>query len=405
MTDFSAVKALGIPEGNAIRISVDGKTIWQKKKSLPAGYTLLDYIQSDGNQYIVTDYFPSNKSRVIADLQFTSTGKQSRVFSAITDAYAFDFYINGNVKLAFNAGTSRDNTATTVSANTKRHSYEIDCHTAKLDGAVLKTLETSVGQCSHSLVLFARRTGGGGTITYLDSPTKAKIYSVKMYENGVLLRNYLPCINPDGEIGLYDTVTETFCGNEGTGEFVYGYAFVEYIESAGEQYIDTGFIPTTNSKMWLDFYPTVKQSKIFAGCRVSGESEGFTINSGGKKSADQFAAFGDSGNTVIGAHSVGRHTVSIERGLFTYDGVKTVAAENATLNSTYSVYLFACNMDGVTLQSACRIYACKLWDNGVLMRDFVPCVKHDGEAGMYDKVNGVFYGNAGTGEFIVPSAA
>lgn len=397
MMDFAKLNALTIPEGAVARILAGDGVLWSKdRKLLPEGYTLLDYIESDGNQYLVTDYYPSSRSRVVADLQFTSTGVQSRVFSALTDAYHFDFYINGNKKLAFNAGTDRGNTATSVSANTKRHLYEIDLHTAKLDGAALKTLKTSTGQCSHSLVLFARRTGGGGTITYLDSPTKARLYSVMAYDSGVLALNLVPCIDPDGEVGMYDRVNGVFYGNSGTGTFTYGHAFVEYIESNGEQYIDTGFIPDTNSKMWLDFYPTVKQSKCYAGCRVKSTIDTFTINSG-KDGTLQYGAFG-AGNTTLGAHTVGRHTESIRNNLMVYDGVETVITER-TLTTDYSVYLFACNQNGPNLQSECRIYACKLWDNNVLARDYVPARTYAGEYGMYDKLGEQFYGNAGTGAF------
>ena len=47
-----------------------------------------------------------------------------------------------------------------------------------------------------------------------------------------------------------------------------------------------------------------------------------------------------------------------------------------------------------------QIYYVKIWDDGVLVRDFIPAKNPDGKIGMYDKVNGVFYENQGTGEFI-----
>jgi hypothetical protein len=41
-----------------------------------------------------------------------------------------------------------------------------------------------------------------------------------------------------------------------------------------------------------------------------------------------------------------------------------------------------------------------LYDNNVLVRDFIPCYrKSDNEIGLYDVVNGVFYANAGSGTF------
>ena len=59
-----------------------------------------------------------------------------------------------------------------------------------------------------------------------------------------------------------------------------------------------------------------------------------------------------------------------------------------------------------------RLYSCKIWKTvafeGVpLIRDFIPCKNASGEVGLWDDVNSVFYGNAGTGAFIageIPSA-
>ena len=48
-----------------------------------------------------------------------------------------------------------------------------------------------------------------------------------------------------------------------------------------------------------------------------------------------------------------------------------------------------------------KVYTCKIWDNDVLVRDFIPVKRiGDGEVGMFDAVNRVFYANAGTGEFV-----
>lgn len=48
-----------------------------------------------------------------------------------------------------------------------------------------------------------------------------------------------------------------------------------------------------------------------------------------------------------------------------------------------------------------KLYACKFYDDGKLVRDFIPCYREsDNVIGLYDAVNGVFYTNAGTGTFI-----
>lgn len=46
-----------------------------------------------------------------------------------------------------------------------------------------------------------------------------------------------------------------------------------------------------------------------------------------------------------------------------------------------------------------KLYYCKIWDNGSLVRNFVPCKNTSGILGLYDIVNNVFYTNAGTGTF------
>lgn len=52
-----------------------------------------------------------------------------------------------------------------------------------------------------------------------------------------------------------------------------------------------------------------------------------------------------------------------------------------------------------------RLYSCKIWktityEGTPLVRDFIPCKNASGEVGLWDDVNSVFYGNAGTGTFI-----
>jgi hypothetical protein len=55
---------------------------------------------------------------------------------------------------------------------------------------------------------------------------------------------------------------------------------------------------------------------------------------------------------------------------------------------------------GVVSCGKCCISACKIWDNGVLVRDFIPVRK--GTVGyLYDRVSGKLFGNAGTGDFVL----
>ena len=49
-----------------------------------------------------------------------------------------------------------------------------------------------------------------------------KIYSCQIYDAGKIVRDYVPCMSPDGVLGLYDTIGNTLYKNAGSGNFVAG---------------------------------------------------------------------------------------------------------------------------------------------------------------------------------------
>ena len=175
-----------------------------------------------------------------------------------------------------------------------------------------------------------------------------------------------------------------------------------YLESTGEQYIDTEYNPNTNSKMTLDFQPTEVQSTCYAGRRYgtsgSGYYRAFTINSG-SNGALLYAAYADSGNVSLGDFTQERQTITISKDAFIRNGVTTEVGTDTELAGSYTVYLFACNTNGAKLISTCRIYSCKIWDNEVLVRDIIPVLDWNDVPCMYDKVTGELFYNLGTGEF------
>jgi hypothetical protein len=75
-------------------------------------------------------------------------------------------------------------------------------------------------------------------------------------------------------------------------------------------------------------------------------------------------------------------------------------------NNAGNDFLFAINQSNSSAEgywpSKCRIYFCKIYDNGRLVRDFVPVMRNsDGKPGLLDLVEGKFYGkmNADADEF------
>ena len=180
-----------------------------------------------------------------------------------------------------------------------------------------------------------------------------------------------------------------------------GYRQVEYIESSGEQYIDTGFKPNQDTSIIVDIAFNTTTTQGAYGARTSGSSKAFTLiwmtngyyrfyyNNG----YNNFTA-GITDPTV-------RHTIKHEKNVLTI-GDATLSRTYAAFQCDYNLYLFAHNQAGtVNHPASAKLYACQIYDNSVLARDFVPCITISGEAGLYDLVYGVFYGNSGTGVFAV----
>ena len=204
-----------------------------------------------------------------------------------------------------------------------------------------------------------------------------------------------------------------------------GYVQLEYIESTGTQYIDTG-ITSSYIGFIMDCSPyrvvTFVSKEDFIGIRddVDDTSWEFYSNYAGDYGAQYFSETctlhvdnDDPDRMTVKMHWDYTNRISVTA---TNGRSKTVNRTGGTQLKTYrsSIYLFCCNeytrtSSGYTWSpdsfSRIRLYSCQIkdWNHG-LQRDFVPCKTPQGEIGLYDQVNSVFYGNEGTGTFIAGPA-
>lgn len=177
-----------------------------------------------------------------------------------------------------------------------------------------------------------------------------------------------------------------------------GYTKLDYIESSGTQYIDTGVssFQTQRTRVILDV-DWLSGLGCYFGCFKSGlgwyvEAIQPTKIRSGYLSESKSAGIA----TVIGRYTVEKNGVSTN-----VNGVKIQHA-SAGNSTSISICLLACggSSEVSDIAEAARIYSCKIYSNSALIRRFVPCKNSSGEVGLYDEVNDVFYGNAGTGVFI-----
>lgn len=100
----------------------------------------------------------------------------------------------------------------------KIHNLTIDNGVLTIDDNVIaSSTSTAFDSTAVSIILFACKSGSDDSITRLAN--KVKIYFCKIYDEGTLIRDFVPCISPENEVGLYDLVEDKFYKSNGTGEF------------------------------------------------------------------------------------------------------------------------------------------------------------------------------------------
>lgn len=170
-----------------------------------------------------------------------------------------------------------------------------------------------------------------------------------------------------------------------------GYTPLAYIQSSGTQYIDTGFTPTNNSGVKVKF--STSQS---AGCSIAACDGGWQVNSFAIWS--NIMSFGSAAKNISVSDGA-THTIFLDRGTAYLDAVQIWTA-TGTFTAGATLTLFCLNRGGIKQEySTMKLYACQVYDNGTLIRDFYPCINASGVVGLYDIVGKQFYGNAGTGVF------
>lgn len=182
-----------------------------------------------------------------------------------------------------------------------------------------------------------------------------------------------------------------------------GYTQVEYIESSGTQYIDTGFKPSNNSRVVMDIQASEFNNRWLFGSRTSSTSASFAV--GLMSTSTVHSEYGSANTTATVSKATERTTVDKNKNVCLFGSV-AVTNTAATFSGTYPIYLLSLNNGGTAASKGFvgKLYSCQIYNNGTLVRDYVPCKNSAGTAGLYDLANGSFYTNAGSGTFAVGSA-
>ena len=201
------------------------------------------------------------------------------------------------------------------------------------------------------------------------------------------------------------------------------YKKLNYIESTGTQYIDTGYIPKTTTKIELDlsFNGDFKNVNDYGGIGqflgvYDSNSKLFSINFGGGSNESnriypwfnkmyQYDGQAEESFYISNDIRENRNKLTIENGRVSYS-TRGRTISNKEQNQDSSMYLFGKNSKIQSISSGAftsynmRVYEMKVYENNVLVRHYIPVLNTTNhKLGLYETENQEFYSNIGTGEF------
>lgn len=220
-----------ITEGNnTITVSYGGKTATftivgvssgSGGVEIPNEYTIADYISSDGNAWTDGLYLPTattGLSYAYSVDAANDTVNGPHVFAGENYMAPLLQRKSGNAH-ANRCGTEPPANACPLTIGQK---YEVtayiddDTATISSNGELLLTLNLVAGTKNPTSM---RLFGYASSNLY---NLKGKLYYFKIYESGVLVRNYVPCTDSNGVAGLYETINGTFHTSTTTTQYTSG---------------------------------------------------------------------------------------------------------------------------------------------------------------------------------------
>ena len=188
-----------------------------------------------------------------------------------------------------------------------------------------------------------------------------------------------------------------------------GYTELEYIESTGTQYIDTGIVNWNNTLEYEIKLSIEPQSgiKTYFGCYDEWNTSKNNVPNistwTNYRVASNFrAGYSSNSGANIGISNGQTGTISLKGNTISWsEGSSTSFDRGYDFTVSSSIFLFAQHANtGATEFAKTKIYRAKFWLNGELIRDFRPMLDYNNVACMFDMVTGKCFYNQGTDAFI-----
>lgn len=192
---------------------------------------VLPYIETTGGQYIDTLYHTNINTAIEVSFQTKATGQWlfgTRISYGTNDTFAA--YIGGTTMIWCQLANDSSSTQfKTPNFSDKQSILLMNKDNAKLNGQQIGTFNiTAMQESKYPAYIGTTNHGGTGEKRYF----VGKIFGARIWDNGELVRFFVPARDKDGNVGFYDLVTHQMFLNAGTGNFAYGHS-INYIANGG----------------------------------------------------------------------------------------------------------------------------------------------------------------------------
>ena len=214
---------------------------------LPSGYTQLEWIESDGRQWIDTGVQARSGLKVTADMKLLSTDPKQALFGgsnyggssaatygtnqlAIVTRNASEAW--GIFRLYYKKAYSSNHTKQITGINSlskninERATWQISdgvfyYNGTKIDGATGQTFNTgSTGLSGNIYILWMGIIGGTGASSVNRTAAMLYGFTIQVKSNSTYLRQFVPARrDSDGAVGMFDTVESVFYQSPGEVPF------------------------------------------------------------------------------------------------------------------------------------------------------------------------------------------
>ena len=420
-----------------------GRTVCESLPILPSGYTEVEYIErtSAYNGYIPLGETFTDGTVIDIDFQMTEANGGVVIGDYGTndrnDWRVFvNYYGNVNNLLVYDFDSTRQ-TYNTGDWSQRFHLEIGNYYIKDVDSGNYLINATPKTSFTRPNQMYLFHMQGSQISSFIDY---GKVYSLKIYKNNTLVKDFVPCGDGNGNFGLYDNVsssitqpigsftggtpitsdcTTTYEGKltiddgyeyeysggtwvnvgevSGSSRLPQGYTEVEYAENTTQAYINLDvYLNKSNFEVGyvLDGYPSGMQwgyvhQNVANGAWVTVEGNYAFMgrwSTNGTHNLNISAYTSSTQNTIIYNNSgvqINGTTLTKSLSLTATDNIETIPLY---FFARYDFY-----KNGLEYGS-CKFKSFYLKNNGTLVRDMIPCYRNnDNMVGMYDLVNDVFY--------------